>query len=145
MIAFAKEVLGDSINQELAMCLTVFLAQLIGCFLFLVGLSMLAHQQRFKKTVNEFLSIHPLVAISGWLSVLFGLLIVISHNIWVSQWPVLITLFGWFLLLQGLLRIFFPDSFAKFVKELMAKSGYAVVSWVWLLVGLYLIWAGFSN
>ena len=126
------------------MCLSIFLAQVIGCFIFFVSVAMLVHHQRFKKTMNDFLASHSMVAFSGNLSLLLGLLVVISHNIWVSEWPVVITIVGWIVLLQGLMRIFFPEAFVKMMKDLTAKSGYTVWCWIWLLVGIYLIWAGFS-
>lgn len=127
------------------MCLSIFLAQLIGCFAFLSSLAMLVHQARFKKQITDFLGSQSMIALSGNLSLLLGLLIVISHNIWISEWPVLITIIGWIVLLQGLMRIYFPDAFVKMVKDLMAKSGFTLWCWVWLLVGIYLIWAGFSQ
>jgi uncharacterized membrane protein YczE len=110
-----------------------------------MSLAMLVHQQRFKKTAHEFLGTPALVAMSGWISLMIGLLIVVSHNVWVGEWPVVITIVGWLVLLQGLMRIFFPDSFVKMMKDMMAKTGYLLMSWIWLLVGIYLIWAGFSN
>lgn len=127
------------------MCLSIFLAQVIGCYLFITSLAMLSQQQRFKKVALEFLGNHALVAISGWMSLIFGLLIVVSHNVWVGEWPVVITIVGWFILLQGLMRIFFPDNFVRMMKDMLAKTGYLLMSWVWLLVGVYLIWAGFSS
>lgn len=127
------------------MCLSIFLAQVIGCYLFLVSLAMLIQQHRFKKTMTEFLGSAPLLTFSGFISLVIGLLIVIRHNIWVSEWPVLITLVGWITLLQGLMRIFFPDAFVKMMKDLMAKTGYTLMCWIWLLVGVYLIWAGFTQ
>lgn len=127
------------------MCLSIFLAQIIGCFLFLVSLAMLVHHARFKKQMNDFLANHAMVAFSGNLSLLLGLLIVVSHNIWISEWPVLITIIGWIVLLQGLARIYFPEAFVKTMKDLMSKTGYTLWCWIWLLVGVYLIWAGFSQ
>lgn len=127
------------------MCLSIFLAQVIGVFLFLTSLAMLVHQPRFKKTISDFLSNNSLISFSGNLSLLIGLLIVVSHNIWISQWPVLITLFGWVVLLQGLMRIYFPEAFTKMMKDLLAKNGYTVWCWIWLLIGAYLIWMGFSQ
>ena len=127
------------------MCLSVFLAQVIGCFLFLVSLAMLVHQQRCKKVMHEFLSNHALVALSGTMNLAVGLLIVVCHNIWVSEWPVVVTIVGWVLLLQALMRIFFPDAFVKMMKDMMAKTGFLLMSWVMLIVGIYLIWAGFSS
>lgn len=127
------------------MCLSVFLAQVIGCYLFLVSLAMLVHQARFKKTMHDFLGNHSLVTLTGTMALVVGLLIVVSHNVWVGQWPVVITIVGWITLLQALMRIFFPEAYIKMMKDMMAKTGYLLMSWVWLLVGIYLIWAGFSS
>jgi hypothetical protein len=123
----------------------MFFAQVLGVYLFLISLSMLVHQQRFKKNLHDFLSNQALLTFSGALSLLFGLVIVVSHNIWVAEWPVLITLYGWFLILQGVVRIFWPDHFARFAKDLASKTAHAVICWAFLIIGLYLIWVGFSE
>ena len=127
------------------MCFSVFLAQVIGIYLFLVSLAMLMHQQHSKKVIHEFLASSPLIALSGGLSLMIGLLLVVSHNVWVAKWPVVITIVGWLTLLQGCARIFTPHAFTKFMKHLTHKKGYLLMSWIWLLVGLYLIWMGFSS
>ena len=49
------------------MCLSIFLAQVIGCYSVLVALAMLVHQVRFKKTMNEFVGSHPLIFLTGGL------------------------------------------------------------------------------
>jgi hypothetical protein len=121
----------------------MFYAQVIGLWLFLIALAMLVHHAHFKKTFAETLSHPGLMTFSGAVNLAVGLLIVISHNIWVSHWPVVITLFGWVLVFQGVMRIFWPDAFANMMRDMMAKNGYKIMTWVWLLVGLYLMWAGF--
>ena len=126
------------------MCLSSFLAQVIGIYLLLISFAMLFQQERFKKTIAELLSSAPLLALTGSLGVILGLLIVVSHNMWVSSWQVVVTLFGWVLLLQGCMRIFFPHRFVHMVKQIDVKLGYTLFSWIWLLVGLYLIWMGFN-
>lgn len=125
------------------MCLSIFYAQVIGLWLFLIALAMLVHHVRFKKIVNESLTNPGLMTFSGLVNLALGLLIVISHNIWVRDWPIVVTLFGWVLIFQGVMRIFWPDAFGKMMKDLTAKQGYTIMCWVWLVVGLYLIWAGF--
>jgi hypothetical protein len=127
------------------MCISVFYAQVIGLWLFIVALGMIVHQPRFKKTWADTLSNSAVMTFSGLLALAIGLLIVISHNIWVPAWPVVVTLYGWVLIFQGVMRLFFPDAFTKMARDMMAKSGYTVMSWVWLIVGVYLIWAGFAS
>lgn len=125
------------------MCISVFYAQVIGLWLFLVALAMIVHHGRFRKTVSETLNNASLMTFTGFIALGLGLLIVVSHNIWVSDWPVVVTIFGWVLIFQGIMRIFWPESFARMMKDMLAKSGYTVMSWVWLIVGIYLLWAGF--
>ena len=125
------------------MCISMFYAQVIGLWLFLVALAMIVHHSRFKKTVTETLNNASVMTVSGLIALGLGLLLVTSHNIWVSEWPVVITIFGWVLIFQGVMRIFWPETFAKIMKDLLAGSGYTVMSWVWLLVGLYLLYVGF--
>lgn len=127
------------------MCISVFYAQVIGLWLFLLGLAMVVHQARFKKTVTDTLGNASVNSLSGMVALGLGLLIVVSHNIWVSDWAVVVTLFGWVLLIQGVVRLFWPEVFSKMMKDMIAGSGYTILSWVWLIVGIYLIWAGFMS
>lgn len=127
------------------MCNSIFYAQVIGLWLFLVALAMIIYPIRFKKNVMETLNHQGLLTFSGLVALAIGLLIVTRHNIWIADWPVIVTLFGWGLIFQGIMRIFWPEALSKMMKNLLAKSGFTIMTWVWLLVGLYLIWAGFAN
>lgn len=124
------------------MCFSVFLAQVIGFYTVLVSLAFLIHRDHYKKTISDFLGSRPLMAVCGSLSLIFGLIIVIAHNKWVGDWRLLITLIGWYAVLQGLARLFFPEQFAKVVKDISNGIGYLISFAVWMLIGLYLIWMG---
>ncbi len=126
------------------MSMSMFLAQVIGLYLTLMSLSMLFHQQRFKKIMQDFLSHQGLLTLSGSVGIIVGLLIVLTHNVWETSWPVLITLVGWFALLQGIARLFLPEAFSKAVRGIMEKQNYLIWCWVWLIVGVYLTWMGFT-
>ncbi len=106
---------------------------------------MLIHHHRWKKAILEAVENPYFFALSGSLSVLFGLLILIPHHVWVKAWPVMITVIGWVFLLQGISRLFFPKTVILFTKDLLEKKGFLLISWVWFLIGLYLLWAGFTQ
>lgn len=127
------------------MCISIFYAQVMGVWFFLVALAMLTSPSRFRKTLLDSVSANTTITLVGFIGLLLGLLVVITHNLWVSAWPVVVTLVGWFLVVQGVIRLFWPDSFVKMVKDLCAKNGFTFWSWGWLIVGLYLIWAGFLS
>jgi hypothetical protein len=52
----------------------------------------------------------PLTYQAGLLWLMGGLAVVRLHSRWSFGWPVTITLVGWFFLLGGLFRLFFPDA-----------------------------------
>ncbi len=120
------------------MCFSPLFASVIGVYLILVSLAVLIHPHRSKKDIAEFLSDHPLLCLSGGLSVLFGLILVRTHNIWVWHWPVVITLIGWLLLLQGICRLFCPDHFIRWMKKLVTEKRLTMWAWLWLVIGVYL-------
>lgn len=127
------------------MQLSLFLAQVIGIYLVVSNLSVLIHLNRSKKVLQDCLASSPLVALTGAISLMIGLLIVVSHDVWVSEWPVVITLIGWITVLHGAMRLFFPQVFVKVCKELISNQGFLLLSWLWLLIGFYLMWAGFNQ
>ncbi len=127
------------------MCRSVFFAQIIGCYLVILSLAMLIHYDRFKKIVTECLESPSMIFSAGSLSLIFGLFILVPHNVWVLQWPLIITLIGWFCIIQAILRLFFPQHIIKLAKKLLAKKGFIFLSWIWLLIGLYLTAMGFSG
>jgi hypothetical protein len=47
----------------------------------------------------------PLILITGVLAMTAGLAIVNTHNVWMLGWPVIVTLFGWALVIGGAVRI----------------------------------------
>jgi len=55
-------------------------------------------------------SMPQVVYLNGTILFVAGLAIIRAHNRWVAGWPVLITLTGWFVFLEGSYRIFVPEA-----------------------------------
>ena len=69
-----------------------------------------------------------LIFLSGILLFVAGLVIVRAHNIWAGGWPVLVTVFGWPILLGGLARMLFPTQIAAIAAEVGRSTGMIVAS-----------------
>ena len=77
----------------------------------------------------------PLVYLSGVLMFIAGLSIVHQHNIWIWGWQSIITILGWFALLLGTLRMFYPQRYhANFEND----SSALIVEIILILVGVFL-------
>ena len=123
---------------------SVFLARLIGPVMALVGISLLMNEAAFRKMAMEFLRSPALIFLSGMILMPAGLAVVLSHNVWVLNWPLLITLLGWIAVISGALRVFAPDRAVRIGKKAMAsKEIMTVAAAVWLVIGAVLCYFGF--
>ena len=128
------------------MCISLFYAMLIGAWLLIVSSAMLVKKAEFVKMTYEFINDAGRMVFAGMVVLGLGLLIVITHNIWVFAWPTLITLLGWGLVIQGTMRLFTPHLVEKWMKGVFStKQGYLILAWGWLLIGAILFWAGFFS
>jgi hypothetical protein len=96
------------------------------------------------KVTKDFLEDRPLILISGVLAMTAGLSIVNSFNVWKLDWTLIITLFGWALVIGGATRIILPH-FVTRVGGTMTHSPKAtmVFGLFWAVLGGFLLFKGY--
>lgn len=84
----------------------------------------------------------PQTYLAGCLWFVGGLAILRAHNRWVHGWPVIITVLGWFAVLGGLSRMFYPTT-----AQVATGSSPIVFAFQMLLlmVGIVLTLKGFAK
>lgn len=122
---------------------SIFLARVIG----LVGvISTAAVLARYKESLafEEKLVKNPAnIYVSGFLIVILGVLLLVSHPAWTADWRVVITILGWLVLLKGLMRIFFPEAVRRLIQKKQSNRWFILGEFIMLLVGFYLLYYGF--
>jgi hypothetical protein len=128
------------------MSTSIFLARLIGPVMALVGVSLLANEAAFRKMALEFLRTPALIFFSGMILMPAGLAVVLSHNVWVMDWPVIITLLGWAAVISGAIRVFAPERATKAGKNFLTRKIFTTVAAaIWVVVGAVLCYFGFRS
>jgi hypothetical protein len=85
-----------------------------------------------------------MIFLSGLLTLVAGLAIVLAHNVWEFNWPVIITILGWLSVGGGVFRILFPDSVQSMGKSMLSKPTMMTVSGaIQILLGLWLCYIGY--
>ena len=124
--------------------LSIFLAKTIGLYLVIVSAAFILKANELKPMALDMVRNPSLVMFSGILALIFGILIVVSHNIWVMDWRVIITLLGWLALLKGAMRLFFPEfAMSKMKKCVENNASYTIMMLITLFIGLVLLYFGF--
>jgi hypothetical protein len=123
---------------------SIFLAKLIGPLMAVIGFAVILNGKSFEKLASEFLKSPALLFLSGFVLMPAGLAVVLTHNVWVWGWPVIITMLGWASIISGAIRLAFPMQAIKFGKKIHAVRKYATaVGAVWAAVGLTLCYFGY--
>jgi uncharacterized protein YjeT (DUF2065 family) len=122
---------------------SLFLARLIGPMLLVIGASVLINRENFLAMAKEFVASREQMFIVGLLTLLGGLAIVNTHNVW-SGWPTIITVFGWIFVVGGALRILAPDIVRSAQSAALEKPELTTIGGaVQAIFGAWLCYVGF--
>jgi hypothetical protein len=91
-----------------------YLAKLIGPLFLAIGAGLLFNGQIYATMIEQYVANTALIYLSGLLALTFGTAIVLAHNVWTVNWRLIITLFGWLLIVGGVIRIVVPQVIQHF-------------------------------
>ena len=91
------------------MSASIFLARLLGPLFIVLGIAVPLKTQMFRAILREFAQSQALLYLAGFFGLLGGLALVLSHNLWVRDWRLIITLIGWLTIIRALVTIFQPQ------------------------------------
>ena len=123
---------------------STFLAQLIGPVMLAAAIGLLLNRRAHRAMALEFLDSAPLIYISGVLVMTAGIAIVLNHNVWVADWPVIITLFGWMAAIGGAIRILCFSAVKRIGQAMLEKPLTTIIGGVvWLIIAAVLCYYGY--
>ena len=121
------------------MAMTIWISKLLGPVILVLSMPMIFSPNSLQETTKRFLADSPLVLVSGVLAMTAGLSIVNTHNVWVLDWPLIVTLFGWALVLGGATRIVAPRVVEHVGGGMMDRPTMTrLVGAFWALLGAFL-------
>jgi hypothetical protein len=128
------------------MATSIFLARLLGPILLAVGAGILINPKPFRTMAGEVVRSITLVYLFGLADFAAGLAIVLTHNVWVANWRVLITLIGWLMLIRGAVRILAPEAIMGFAGKVIRNKQLVPISGVVTgVLGLVLCYFGYTS
>ena len=88
--------------------LSILIAKEIAIIYIVAGIAEIIGQLNFQNIVNDLSGSPSLTLITGFIATIVGLVLVLYHNLWNSNWTILITIISWMFLLGGILIIIYP-------------------------------------
>jgi len=126
------------------MDISIFFARFWGWLLVILGAIFLFRKKTILEELFRLIKDTGFTLLSGYLAMTLGLVTVVLHNVWVADWRVVITIFGWLSVLKGVVRIGFPEIAQKSAlafkdKPLLIRVLLAIC----IILGAWLIWMSF--
>lgn len=125
--------------------LSYFLAQMFGLTYIIFAGALFLRPTLVTVAIRDLRPFSFVMLMAGFIGIVAGLAIVLSHNIWELSWRGLITLFGWVALIKGITYVAFPD-FLRFTATGMinGKGKRNAMLALMFLLGCYLTFKGFG-
>ena len=134
----------SNIPRRIKMDISIFLAKVLSLYLIIVTVAMYVNASSFKEIILDFLDNKSLMLLGAVISLIIGILLVVSHNFWHWNWTIVITLLAWLTFLKGITNTVCPKMNAKWIRKYVEhKTAYNINVLVWFLIGLYLAYYGF--
>lgn len=126
------------------MDITQLLAQIIGVYMLVAGISVLLRPERVKRAINDAAKSPIIPYFDGALAIVFGLIVVLTHNVWDGLQASVVTAIGWVSLIAGIFELLASQSgITKMFTWFNTAGGRTGMGVVAVLVGAYLTYAGF--
>ncbi len=121
--------------------MTTFLATILGWYFVILSLFVLLKRNAFLSISTDIFKSRASTFIMSLITLIAGLLMVVSHNVWTHGWPLMVTIISWLILVSGVLRIFCLDSFSKKAKTFFSDHGkLTTLAVILFIVGLSLLY-----
>ena len=120
--------------------LSTLIAKIFSLIYITSGLAILLGTLKIRDFIDQFEKAPILTFLSGCIAIIFGMILVNYHNIWLLNWTVLITIISWLMLFIGIIFVILPNSIAYLKKFIRATPFWGIPM---LILGLIFAYFGF--
>ena len=122
--------------------LSILVAKILAVSYIAISLGQLFSGMTYKKMFKDIMDSSSAMLMMGLFGIIIGFLLIEHHNIWVKDWPVIITIIGWAALVKGVMFLAFPNAL-KIFEPMFTGKFVKVFPYFTLAFGLLMGYFGF--
>lgn len=123
-----------------------FLAKSLGIYFIIICGAFFLDKERFIHLTQSLVSNEPLMFLTGFFTLILGILMVVGHPVWRWNWRVIVTIIGWLVLLKGASILIYPPYIQTVSKLFVENANFAYIALcIDLVLGLILCYFGFRR
>lgn len=122
---------------------SIFLAKAFGLYFLIVGLATCIQGGKMRAAIMEFAESKGLFLLAAVVTLILGIVLVLSHNVWEKNWTVLITLMSWLILISGISRLVFAEYHQAMLRKMCSHPQLVIFGVVTIILGAIFLYFGF--
>lgn len=126
------------------MDVSIALAKIFGIYFAVIGFSLMINHRFFKGVLQDLVQSNIAMLIIATITLIFGSILVVLHNVWVVDWRLSITLLCWLTFFAGVVRTLFPTFIQRMARKLFTTARhFHIAGTASIAIGLAFIYLGF--
>ncbi|KTC68070.1 Integral membrane protein (PIN domain superfamily) [Legionella birminghamensis] len=123
---------------------TLLIEQVLGLYLLIVALILIARGPYYQELMKRVGTNSGWILVGASFSLVFGLIMVVIHNIWEWDYELLVTVIAWLIVVKSILWLAFPESMLGIAQRVYSGGSYYVIMALVGILGVFLISHGFQ-
>ncbi|MGQ3889056.1 hypothetical protein ACQUW5_08495 [Legionella sp. CNM-1927-20] len=113
--------------------------QVLGLYMLIMAIIMIARADYYRKLVRDLPADRNFVFVSAMFTLIFGLIMVVVHNIWHWRFELLATIIAWIIVIKAILWLAIPEYMVAASKRLYKDNMYYVMAVIAAIIGVILL------
>jgi len=122
---------------------TIYVARAMGLFFTIVGIPLLFCSHYAVSNFKEAVSHKGVFFLAAVMTLIIGILLILSQATWRFNWQGLVTLLSWIIFFNGLIRLFFMNKVQSWVLSFISVAKFRLMGIIVLIIGLFLLYSAF--
>jgi len=110
------------------------LSQIFGLFMLIMAIVMLSKHESYRKMLSQLKVDNPVIFFSSTATLLLGIFLIETHNIWEWRWRVVVTIACWGIFIKAIGWLLIPETMLSIMKRIFTGNAY-----YWLIVIMTLL------
>lgn len=125
------------------MSMSIFLAKFFGLYLGIMVLALYMRREQLMSAARQMVNQPALMLFGGAMTLLLGITLIVSHNLWVLDWPLIVTLLCWAVFIKGVVLVLMPDKMTSTLAWLESGKVFWSILLVDAALALVMLYYGF--
>lgn len=128
---------------DMMMIQSMMMGRILAPILVIIGLALLFNPTMMRNMLDEVAKGKQYLALfmTGFFTLVLGVLMVGAHNVWVWNWTLIITLLSWATLIKGVSLMLVPGLSASVTQSVKNSTGLMVLAGLFnIILGLVLVY-----